>query len=225
MLVGTCEIVRIEDTLVVRSSGGASGSALEKHLILIIGVVFGLGLNYGAGLGSLCRFRHVWSATLSGGRFDFYLVDGQMVLVLAIFTSDSVTELFEALSANAEFLSDGLLRGIVSEEDEGLESCIWVSLFVDAPQDVVKEGLEMDRHGALGRLIGSSDIIAIAGGILCGCLEQLGWLVSVHGAIDRLRCLARTRTRRLGGLGHVLEAMRGADGSGIRHVEGVERAF
>ena len=45
------------------------------------------------------------------------------------------------------------------------------------------------------------------------------------GGVDRPGRRARTRTRRLGSLGHVLEAVRRADGCAIGHVEGVEGAF
>ena len=94
MLACTCKIVGVEDALVVRSSCGASWSALEKDLVLVIRIVIGLALDCGAGLGSLCRFGCSGSGALSSGRFDFYLVDGQMVLILAVFTSNSIAELF-----------------------------------------------------------------------------------------------------------------------------------
>jgi hypothetical protein len=190
MLVCTCEIVRIEDALVVLSRCGASWSALEKHLILVIGVIYGLALGYGAGLGSLCRFGCDWSGALCYGCFYFYLVDGQMVFVFAVFTSDSISELLKALGADAKLLSNRLLRRVVSEEDEGLQSCIRVSLLVDAPQDVVEERLEIDGHRALGRLIGASHLGAVVGVTVGGCLEERGCLVGMCGAIDGLRCLA-----------------------------------
>lgn len=164
MLACTCKIVGVEDALVVRSSCGASWSALEKDLVLVIRIVIGLALDCGAGLGSLCRFGCSGGGALSSGRFDFYLVDGQMVLILAIFTSNGIAELFEALSADAELLSDGLLGRIISEENEGLQSCIGVSLFIDAPQDVVEERLEIDGHSALGRLVAAGDVAAAVSG-------------------------------------------------------------
>jgi hypothetical protein len=164
MLACTCKIVGVEDALVVRSSCGASWSALEKDLVLVIRIVIGLALDCGAGLGSLCRFGCSGSGALSSGRFDFYLVNGQMVFILAVFTSNSIAELFEALSADAKLLSDGLLGRIISEENEGLQSCIGVSLFIDAPQDVVEEGLEIDGHSALGRLVAAGDVAAAVSG-------------------------------------------------------------
>jgi hypothetical protein len=224
-LVCTCEIVRVEDALVVGSSGGASWSALEKHFVLVIGVVLGLGFDYGAGLGAFCRFRCGCSGALSSVRFDFYLVDGQMVLIFAIFTSDGITELFKTLGTDSKLLSDGLLSRVISEEDEGLEGSIRVSLLVDTPQDMVEERLEIDRYRALGRLIGTGHLGTIASGMVRRCLGQCGCLFGVCDAIGKLGCLARTRTKRLGGLGHVLEAVRGADRGAVRHVEGVEGAL
>jgi hypothetical protein len=85
-----------------------------------------------------------------------------MVLVLAVLTGDSIAQLLQALSPDAEILCDRLLGRVVGEEDEGLESCIGIALLVDAPQDVAEERLEVDGYGALSRLVGASDVVAVA---------------------------------------------------------------
>jgi hypothetical protein len=150
MLVRACEIVGIEDALVVGTSGWASRSALKKHFIVVIGVIHGLTLNNRTGLGTLHRFRGDGGAGLSGYRFNFQLVYSQMVLVLSVLTGDRIAQLLQALSPDAELLCNCLLVRVVRKEDEGLEGCIRIALLVDAPQDVVEEGLEVDRHNALG---------------------------------------------------------------------------
>lgn len=91
-----------------------------------------------------------------------------MVLVFAVFTSNSISELLKAFSTDAELLSDGLLGRIIGEEDEGLQGRIWIALLVDAPQDVIEEGLEIDRHGAFGRLVSASHV----GTAACGTVGR-----------------------------------------------------
>jgi hypothetical protein len=85
-----------------------------------------------------------------------------MVLELAVFTSNSVAELLQALGPDTKFLGNHLLRGVVREEDERVEGCVGVRLLVDAPEDVVEQRLQVDGDCAFGGLFGSREFYAVA---------------------------------------------------------------
>lgn len=199
MLVRACEVVRVENALVGRGWSGRSSSscrtswgALEKHFILVVGCFLGLDLACGAGLGSLGSFGCGWGVVLRGSGLDFDLVDGEMIFVLAIFASDGISQLLKALGSDAEFLSNRLLRGVVGEEDEGLQGRIRVSLLVDAPQDMIEEGLQVDRHGAFSRLLGTGHLAAVASGAVGRFPRYSHCFLGMHSAVGGLPSSACT---------------------------------
>lgn len=226
MLVGTGKVVGVKDTLVsIGSCRWASRSALEEHLVLVVGCFFGLSVLCGAGLGSLRCFGGAWGVVLSGSRLHFDLVNGQVVFVFTVFAGDSIPELLKALSADAEFLGDCLLCGVIGKEDKGLKGCVRISLLVDAPQNVVEEGLEVDGHGALIGLPGTSDASGLARVAMGRLVDQSGRLVGVRSAVGGLCASAGKGARRLWIPGHILEAVGRAHGRLVGHVEGVEGAL
>lgn len=193
MLIRTCEVIRVENALVGRGWSGGSGSscrtswgALEEHFIVVVRCFLGLDLACRAGLGSFGCFGCGRGVVLHGSGLDFDLVYGEMILVLAVFASDSISQLFKALGSDSEFLSNRLLRRVVSEEDEGLQGRIRVSFFVDAPQDMVEEGLQIDRHSALSRLLGTGHLAAVASGAVRRFPRCSNCLLGMHGAVGGL---------------------------------------
>ena len=73
---------------------------------------------------------------------------------LAVFTTDNITQLLEALAADVEALSRVGLRRVVAEEDECFECSGRVQLLVDAPKDVVEERLKSHMHTSAAGVLG-----------------------------------------------------------------------
>jgi hypothetical protein len=150
VLVCACEVIGIENALVVSSGRWASGSAPEKYDVFVVGVLLGFALLRWAGLGSLRRFRCHRRAFFGSGRFNLALVQSQVVLVFAVLASNSISELLQALGPYTELLRDSLLGRVVGKKNERLKRCIGVALLVDAPENMVEKRLEIGGDSALG---------------------------------------------------------------------------
>jgi hypothetical protein len=94
------------------------------------------------------------------------LIHSQTVSIFSFLASNSIAELLQAFSTNAELRSNCLLRMVVGEENERRQGCVGVTLFINSPHDVVEEWLEICRNYTLGdsRFLGSGKFFTIAGG-------------------------------------------------------------
>lgn len=83
----------------------------------------------------------------------FHIQYAQAVSVLAVLTTNDITKLLKALTANVESFRGIHLRGIVAEEDEGLQCRRGVDFLMDTPENVVEKRLKANRHAsAVGEL-------------------------------------------------------------------------
>jgi hypothetical protein len=220
LLVGAAELVRIEDALVANARSWTA-RRLEEDGIFIIRVVQRLDLSRVARLWSL----HCFGRIRSGHRLGLQLLHSEVVPVLAVLARHGIAQLLQTLGSNAKLLGNDLLRGIIREQDEGLESHVGVFLLVDAPQDMTEEGLKMNGDSALGSLFDAGQVDAAAGVVVGRVHHQSCRLILVFRFIDRPGALAQERLGRLGRLGRVFHAMCGAHRGPVRHVERIKGAL
>ena len=72
----------------------------------------------------------------------------------AVFATDDIPQLLEALATDVEALGSIGLGGIVAEEDESFECSCRVQLLVDAPKDVIEERLKSHMHASAAGMLG-----------------------------------------------------------------------